>query len=312
MIRSRRREALGLLLALGLCWVVVYPLGIVLTHAVGGPGHWSLEALRRFAREPNEWRALWASLALSVASVIGAALVGIPLGVLTARVAFPGRRIVATLLGLPAVLPPLVGVLAFLFLYGETGFVARLVQQVAGLSEAPWRLEGAGAVLLVHVATMYVYFYLFTRAGLAGLDPALGEAAASLGASRWSTFRRVTLPLLRPALAGAGLLVFMASLASFSAPYIFGGGFRVMTTQITSTKLNGDDGLAMVETAALLLLALGGLLLLRRTEGTRDAVGARKGIAPVPVRVRNPLAKAGATVLGWGLGLLLTLPLATL
>jgi iron(III) transport system permease protein len=308
---AKRRELLGLLLALLLAWLVVYPLGLVLVQAVGGPGAWTLEAVRRFAREANEWRALGASLALSVASVLGAALVGIPLGVLTARIAFPGRRVVATLLGLPAVLPPLVGVLAFLFLYGETGFVARLVERSFGLQEAPWRLEGALAVLLVHVATMYVYFYLFTRAGLAGLDPSLSEAAASLGANRRQTFRRVTLPLLRPALAGAGLLVFMTSLASFSAPYIFGGSFRVMTTQITSTKLNGDDRLAMVETAALLLLALLGLALLRRTEGRRDAVGARKGVAPTPAR-STPAARAAAAVVGWTLALVLTLPLATL
>ncbi|HEV8599045.1 MAG TPA: iron ABC transporter permease [Gemmatimonadales bacterium] len=311
MRRSRRRELLALLVALLLGWLVVYPLGLVLLQAIGGPGAWTLEAVRRFAREANEWRALWASLALSLASVVGAALVGVPLGVLTARIAFPGRRVVATLLGLPAVLPPLVGVLAFMFLYGETGFVARLVQRVGGLGETPWRLEGAGAVLLVHVATMYVYFYLFTRAGLAGLDPALGEAAASLGADRWRAFRRVTLPLLRPALAGAGLLVFMTSLASFSAPYIFGGGFRVMTTQITSTKLNGDDRLAMVETAALLLLALLGLALLKRSEGRRDAVGARKGVAPAPLRAR-PATRAVAAAVGWTLALVLTLPLATL
>ncbi|HEV8612703.1 MAG TPA: ABC transporter permease subunit, partial [Gemmatimonadales bacterium] len=158
---------------------------------------------------------------------------------------------------------------------------------------------------------MYVYFYLFTRAALAGLDPALGEAAESLGAGRWRSFRRVTLPLLRPALAGAGLLVFMTSLASFSAPYIFGGGFRVMTTQITNTKLNGDDRLAMVETAALLVLALLGLALLSRTEGRATVVGARKGIAPAPRRPSG-LARAGATLAGWGLALVLTLPLATL
>lgn len=307
----RRRELLAVLLVLLLGWLVVYPLGLVLLQAVGGPGAWTLEAVRRFGREANEWRALWASLALSLASVVGAALVGVPLGVLTARIAFPGRRIVATLLGLPAVLPPLVGVLAFMFLYGETGFVARLVQRIGGLGDSPWRLEGAGAVLLVHIATMYVYFYLFTRAGLAGLDPSLGEAAASLGANRWRTFRRVTLPLLRPALAGAGLLVFMTSLASFSAPYIFGGGFRVMTTQITSTKLNGDDRLAMVETAALLLLALLGLALLRRTEGRRDAVGARKGVAPAPLRAK-PLARTAAALVAWTLAVVLTLPLATL
>jgi iron(III) transport system permease protein len=307
----RRGELLGLLLALVLAWLVVYPLAIVLREAVGGPGGWTLEAVRRFAREGNEWRALFASLWLSLASVLGAGLIGIPLGFLTAQIAFPGRRVVGTLLGLPAVLPPLVGVLAFMFLYGETGFVSHLVQRIGGLREAPWRLQGPSAVLLVHVATMYVYFYLFTRAALAGLDPALGEAAESLGAGRWRSFRRVTLPLLRPALAGAGLLVFMTSLASFSAPYIFGGGFRVMTTQITNTKLNGDDRLAMVETAALLVLALLGLALLSRTEGRATVVGARKGIAPAPRRPSG-LARAGATLAGWGLALVLTLPLATL
>ena len=309
---SIRREGLGLLLVLLLGWLVVYPLVLVLSESVGGPGRWTLEAVGRFARERNEWRALGASLGLSLASAAGAALVGIPLGFLTTRVAFPGRRLVATLLGLPAVLPPLVGVLAFMFLYGETGFVAHLVRRLLGLSEAPWRLQGPVAVLLVHVATMYVYFYLFTRAALAGLDPSLGEAAASLGADRWRTFRRVTLPLLRPALAGAGLLVFMTSLASFSAPYIFGGAFRVMTTQIMATRLNGDDRLAMVETAALLLLALSGLAVLGRTEGRADVVGARKGVGPAPAGAVGPLARLGAAGLGWGLGLLLTLPLGVL
>ena len=312
MTRSRRRELVALLLVLMLAWLVVYPLGIVLSEAVRGPAGWTLEAVRRFAREGNEWGALRGSLVLSVASVLGAGLLGVPLGVLTARVSFPGRRVVAMLLGLPAVLPPLVGVIAFLFLYGETGFVSRLVQYLLGLPESPWRLEGGFAVLLVHVATMYVYFYLFTRASLAGLDPSLTEAAASLGASRWRTFRRVTLPLLRPALAGASLLVFMTSLASFSAPYVFGGSFRVMTTQITATKLNGDNPLAMVETAALLVLALGALALFRRTEGVAVAVGARKGLAPAPVRVKSGAARLGAAGLGWGLALLLTLPLATL
>jgi len=83
---------------------------------------------------------------------------------------------------------------------------------------------------------MYVYFYLFTRAGLSGQDGAAIEAAQSLGASRTQILFRVTLPRLRPALAGATLLTFMTSLGSFSAPYIFGGGFRVMTTQIVTAS----------------------------------------------------------------------------
>ena len=312
MKRGKRRELLGLLVLLLLAWLVVYPLVLVLGEAVGGPGAWTLEAVRRFGREGNEWRALFASIWLSVASVAGAAVIGIPLGFLVTRIVFPGRRVVATMLGLPAVLPPLVGVLSFLFLYGETGFVAHLAQRLFGLEEAPWRLQGPLAVLLVHVATMYVYFYLFTRAGLSGLDPSLAEAAASLGADSRRTFRRVTLPLLRPALAGAALLVFMTSLASFSAPYIFGGGFRVMTTQITATRLNGDDRLAMVETGALLVVALLGLFLLRKTEGRAHAVGARKGVGPAPARTVGPLASITAGLAGWISAVVLTLPLATL
>ena len=88
----------------------------------------------------------------------------------------------AGLVALPAVLPPLVGVLAFLFLYGETGFVSLLVQRLFGLTDPPWRLQGAGAILLVHAYSMYVYFYLFIRAALTSLDASQYEAAASLGA----------------------------------------------------------------------------------------------------------------------------------
>ena len=70
------------------------------------------------------------------------------------------------LVALPAVLPPLVGVVAFLFLYGETGFVSLLLMRLLRLEEPPWRLEGAGAILLVHAYSMYVYFYLLVRAAL--------------------------------------------------------------------------------------------------------------------------------------------------
>jgi iron(III) transport system permease protein len=213
---------------------------------------------------------------------------------------------------LPAVLPPLVGVIAFLFLYGESGFVSLLVQRLFRLEEAPWALEGAGAILLVHAYSMYVYFYLFTRAGLASLDASVLEAAASLGAGRWRTLRRVVLPLLYPSLGGAALLTFMTSLASFSAPYIFGGGFRVMTTQIVATRLNGDNELAMIETVSLTLVALVALWLLRGSRVVDNAAGGRKGMAPVRVRVQSRQVRLALGALGWGLAVLLLLPHLTL
>jgi iron(III) transport system permease protein len=241
--------------------------------------------------------------------------VGVPLGFVFERADFPGRRLLGGLVALPVALPPLVGVIAFLFLYGESGFVSRAVEAALGLDGPPWSLQGAGAILLVHAYSMYVYFYLFTRAGLARLDPALLEAAAALGAGRGRTLLRVTLPLLRPALGGAALLTFMTALASFSAPYIFGGGFRVMPTQIVYSKLNGELRMAQVETVTLAAVALLGLWALRRSEraaaGGVAGAGVR-GIAPARRAVRGRAARRLAGLAGWGLAALLLLPHATL
>ena len=178
MIRTRAaRVTAGLLLVL-LLWLVVYPLVLVLLDGVHGPAGWTLEHVRAFLARPTEWRALWGSLWISLASVVLAAAVGIPLAVLFSRYDLPGARLLG---GLPAVLPPLVGVIAFLFLYGETGFVSLLLMKLLRLQNPPWRLEGAGAILLVHAYSMYVYFYLFVRAGLAALDGAQLERPPAWG-----------------------------------------------------------------------------------------------------------------------------------
>jgi iron(III) transport system permease protein len=131
----------------------------------------------------------------------------------------------------------------------------------------------------VHAYTMYVYVYLFVAAGLERYDTTLDEAAAGLGAGRWMTLRRVTLPLLTPAIAGSMLLVFMSSLGSFSAPYIFGGGRRVLATQILLSKTNNAMGLAYVETTVLALAAVGALALLRWMERRRQYAVSGKGRA---------------------------------
>jgi iron(III) transport system permease protein len=304
--REERGGTAGLALALLLTWLVLYPIVLLVLDGLHG------DALRSFASRSGEWSALWASVWISLASVALAALVGVPLALLFEWFEFPGRKLLGALIALPAVLPPFVGVIAFLFLYGESGFVARFLQSLLGLSQSPWRLQGAGAILLVHAYSMYVYFYLFTRAGLARLDGAMLEAAQALGASRWRTFTGVIVPLLRPSLGGAALLTFMTSLGSFSAPYVFGGGFRVMTTQIFASKQNGELGVATVETIALAVVALVGLALLRRTEGDAILVGLGKGTAPRRRVLRRPLARVAATLAGWGLAVALLLPHLTL
>ena len=270
---GRRSWVIAVPVLLLLLWTVVYPnIAVILGSFENGLGHW-----REFMDSPADVEALRTSIVISVASVIASLLIGVPLAFLLSRFEFPGRRLLRAVATLPAALPPLVGVISFLFLYGESGLVTRSIQNLFGMIEAPWRLTGVWAIIFVHAYTMYVYVFLFVSAGLERFDTTLDEAASGLGASSWQRLRRVTLPLLTPALAGSMLLVFMTSLGSFSAPYVFGGGIRVLSTQIVASKLNGEMGLAYVETTVLALSAVAGLLVFRWLEGKRKYTSSGKG-----------------------------------
>jgi len=286
-----------------LLWTVVYPnVAVIAGSFSGGLANW-----RAFAASPADREALTSTLIISLGSVVAATLVGVPLAFLLTRFEFRGRRTLSAIATLPAALPPLVGVVAFLFLYGESGVVTRVVQRALGLERAPWTLTGIWAIIFVHAYTMYVYVFLFVSAGLERFDSTLDEAAAGLGASRWHRLRRITLPLLTPSLAGAMLLVFMSSLGSFSAPYVFGGGLRVLSTQIVASKLNGAMGLAFVETTVLALSAVAALALFRWMERRRTYAMSGKGRL-TRVVVSSRTARLVGPVLAGALVIVLILP----
>jgi iron(III) transport system permease protein len=284
-------------------WAVVYPnVNVIAASFENGLADW-----RAFVASPADREATLSTLIIAVGSVIAALLVGLPLAFLLTRFEFRGRRLLSAVATLPAALPPLVGVLAFLFLYGESGVVTRGVQRALGLQAPPWALTGLWAIIFGHAYTMYVYVFLFVAAGLERYDTTLDEAAAGLGASAGFRLRRVTLPLLTPSIAGAMLLVFMSALGSFSAPYIFGGGTRVLATQILVSRVNGAMGLAYVETTVLALSAVGALWLLRWMERRRQYAMAGKGRATRRL-VRSRVARTLAPVFASVVVLLLILP----
>ena len=287
-----------------LLWTVVYPNIAVITGSFeGGLASWTA-----FAASPADREALWSTLVVAVGSVIAATAIGVPLAFLLTRTEFRGRKTLAAVATLPAALPPLVGVIAFLFLYGETGVVTHLVQRALGLQNAPWTLSGLKAIIFVHAYTMYVYVFLFVAAGLERYDTSLDEAAAGLGAGPRRRLRRVTLPLLTPAIIGAMLLVFMSALGSFSAPYVFGGGIRVLSTQIVASKLNGATGLAYVETTVLAVSAVAALALLRWIERRRGYTLSGKGQVTVRRVPRSRLVRLLAPLLAAVLVIVLVLP----
>ncbi|MDH3252540.1 MAG: iron ABC transporter permease [Ignavibacteria bacterium] len=209
------------------------------------------------------WEAVWNSVLVSVMSVVFSAVVGTLFALVLTQMRFPGRALISRLSVLPIALPPLVGVISFMFVFGESGFLPRVLQNVLRSDSVPLYLDGMSAIVAVHVYSFYVYFYLFISNALVRLDSSLIEAATGLGSGWWMTFRRVILPELRPSYTGASILTFMASMASFSAPFLFGGGKRFMTVEIYSAKLNGDMGIAAAESIMLMLVSVGFFLFLK-------------------------------------------------
>jgi len=304
---------LFLVVGLVLLYGVIYPNARVFLAAFQYEGSWSVGNFFAVLAQRTVIESAITSVAVSILTVAFCALVGVPLAFLFERYSFPGRRLFAALAALPLVLPPLVGTVAFIFLCGESGILARVIQHIFHFSTAPWSLRGWGALLLFHTYTMYPFFYVLTGAGLQRIDAGLAEAAQTLGASKARVLWRVTLPQLTPSLIAAGLLTFMTSMASFSAPLLFGGNVRVLTLEIFSAKQRGDTSTALTETALLALISIASLVVFQRYEGTRRfAAAAMKGSPRRREPLRSGKARLLAAFAGIMFSILLALPVATL
>ena len=152
------------------------------------------------------------TLGLAAAVTATCVAIGVPLAWLVVRTDLPAARAFAVLLALPLVIPSYVGAFALQAWFGNDGLAARLF----GLAEVPTISGFWGAWLALTLFT-YPYVFLVAAAGIRGLDPSIEEASRTLGTSRRGTFRRVTLPLLRPSIAAGGLLVALYVVHDFGA-----------------------------------------------------------------------------------------------
>jgi iron(III) transport system permease protein len=307
------RLILLLIVSVVLLYGVIYPNLHVVLLSLQRNGNWSLQNYREILAQRIVLKAIISSVAISVFTVVFCAAIGIPLAFLFERFTFPSRRLFATLAALPLVLPPLVGTVAFIFLCGESGILARVAQALFHLERAPWSLRGWPALLLFHAYTMYPFFYVLTGAGLSRIDAALAEAGKSLGATRVRVLTRIVLPQLTPSLVAAALLTFMTSMASFSAPLLFGGGVRVLTLEIYTARQRGDLTLALTETVVLAVISLSALVFFQRYEGTRRfAAAALKGAAKTRRKIATGPTRVAVIAFGGLFSVLLVLPVLTL
>ncbi len=215
--RPRRTGGLPAVLVLpalaGLAFLVVPLAGLVLEAPWG-------TLLDRLA-EPAVFEALQLSVIAASAATVVCLVCGVPLAWLLARGQLPGLRFVRALVTVPLVLPPVVGGVALLLVLGRNGVIGRYLEAWFGFS-LPFTTAG---VIVAEAFVAMPFLVIAVDGALRGADRRYEDAAATLGASRWVTFRRVTLPLVAPGIAAGAVLCWARALGEFGATITFAGNF---------------------------------------------------------------------------------------
>jgi iron(III) transport system permease protein len=298
-----------LLLALALWGYVVGPMIATFQQSLRGSGG-GVSQYSTFLnfRTGTQGESMLGSLVISFLSVVTSGITGVFLAVLLRRWEFPLRGLCQVLVLVPIALPPLMGVEAFVLLYGIGGTIPQVLARIFHTSQTAFALDGVSGVLLVHTLTMYPYFYLTVAAALEQSDDSLEEAAYSLGASKFQAWTRVILPMLTPAMVAGALLTFMSSMSSYTAPLLFHVD-KVMTQQIVIAKLNGQLGLASVVSVMLAIISIVFLILLRMYEKRSVYATLSKGGARKRKRVTSVFWKTVLVIVASASTIFLILPI---
>lgn len=212
---------------------------------------------------PGVGTALRLSLVSATLATAISMVLGVPVAWVLARTRVPGRSVIRALVTVPLVLPPVVGGVALFLVLGRQGVVGRLLFEATGFTIPFTTL----AVVLAETFVAMPFLIISVEGALRAADARFEDAAATLGADRWTTFRRVTLPLVAPGIAAGAVLCWARALGEFGATITFAGNFpgktQTMPLAVYIALESGHPEAAIVLSLVLLTVSVATLLLLR-------------------------------------------------
>ena len=273
-------------------WAALVPLVYLLAQAVADDGRITLAPIREVFRADDLLSLVTNSLVFAAGATLLATAVGTALAYLVERTDLPFRRAILVACLVPLIVPGILYTIAWIFLAApRTGALNAIARPVLG--RGPFDVFGLGGMILVEGLHLAPVVVLIMVAAFRSLDPALEESARMSSANELTVFRRVSLPLVRPALAIAVLLVLIRSVEAFEVPALLGmpGGTWVLTSRIwrALTLYPADYGTASAFALLLLALTTAGVYLHTRFSGRgrRFQTVTGKGFRAAPVRLRG-------------------------
>jgi molybdate transport system permease protein len=234
---------------------LVIPLIALLLQAPWG-------SLTAIVSTPTAMDALRLSLVTSLSATALAALVGVPLAWLLAREFLPGTRLLRALVVVPLLLPPVVSGVALLAAFGRRGLIGGPIYDAFGI-QFPFSTAG---VVLAETFVAMPFLIIALEGAFRSFDRRYEDAAITLGASSWTVFHRITLPLIGPSLVAGAVLCWARALGEFGATITFAGNLPGVTQTMplaVYTALESDRDVAIALSVLLLGVSVGVLVALR-------------------------------------------------
>lgn len=206
--------------------------------------------------------ALSLSLIASISATAISLLLGLPLAWVLARVDFPGRSVVRGIVTLPLIMPPVVAGAALLFALGRRGLIGEPLAEATGFV-MPFSIWG---VILATTFVAMPFLVITVEGALRNMDRRFEGAAATLGASRWTVLRRVTLPMIAPSLIAGIVLSWARAFGEFGATITFAGNLQGSTQTLplaVFVALESDRDVAVAISLVMVVVSLAVLVALR-------------------------------------------------
>ena len=233
------------------------------------------------------------SMTIAIGTTLLAFFIGGSLAWLVVRTDMPGRKLINQLAVLPYIMPSWTLAQAWLVLFKNRtqGGAPGLFEYIVGQSPPDWLSYGPVPIIICVALHYYTFFFLFVSAALMSIDSNLEEAGELMGANRWRILRKITLPLVLPALLSGVIMTFSKSMGTFGTPNILGSPIKyyVVSTMMRGSLQAGDKADSFVLAIVLIMFSIVTISLNQRLVGTRrsyETIGGR-GFVAMPSKLRN-------------------------
>lgn len=310
LYRNRKRSDLAAidgkkfnldLLMTGISFILLFifaviPIAMIAYNAFFYKGQFSLKLFTSVMTNKHNLAAMWNTIKIAFWVTIGGTLMGLFYAWLLGRSDIPCKGLMRALFHIPYMFPPFIGAMAWDILFsGRGGYLNTWLMKTFNLPRAPFNINSLGGIIFVEISYFFPFVFMQVVSALERMDPTLEESARIAGASQGTVIRKITLPLVTPAISAGALLILISSLAHFGVPSILGFSKNIYTLPtmiyaLISRSSGSFEGIRQGAALSIMLIAVVGIALIIQkkvlSSGGYDIIKG-KSMRPTLIKLRG-------------------------